>query len=123
MSNYDALDEEDEIDYGYFDDEDDDTDCQFRNPTLCRMDKKEKAEDEEYYTDWNCFDIVEETVQEEEEDEYDDPFSLSLLSTKGLVKEKRLPSPPDGNDLELAKERDREKAVLMMGFNEFGASL
>lgn len=121
LSNYDALDEEDEIDYGFFDDEDQDAGCEFGDPTVGRTEKKEKEEDEEYYTDWNCFDNTEETTKEEE-DEYDDPFSLSVLS-KGLDKEKRPPSPPEGIFVEFAKEREREKEVLMMGFNRFGASL
>lgn len=119
LSNYDALDEEDEIGYGYFDDEDDDTGSEFGNSTPIRTVKKEKEEDEEYYTDWNCFYNGEETTKVEE-DEYDDPFSLSVLS-KGLVKEKRPLSPPDGKLVEFMKESEREKDILMMGLDGFGA--
>ncbi|TID19132.1 hypothetical protein E2P81_ATG06113 [Venturia nashicola] len=121
LSNYDALDEEDEIDYGYFDDEDNDIGCVFGNPIPLRMDKRDRGEDEEYYTDWNCFVNADETTKEEE-DEYDDPFSLSVLS-RDLVKEKRSPSPPEGALVEFLKETEREKEVLMMGFTEFGPSL
>ncbi|KAE9963608.1 hypothetical protein BLS_002248 [Venturia inaequalis] len=123
LSNYDALDEEDEIDFGYFDDEDKDeeTGYEYGDATTSRKDKRKKGEDEEYYTDWNCFDNVQET-RIEEEDEYADPFSLSVLS-KGLVKEKRPPSPPEGKRAEILKESEREKEVLMMGFNGFGTSL
>jgi hypothetical protein len=122
LSNYDALDDEDG-DYGYFDEEGSESEdgaSLFGSTKSSRMEKREKEEDGEYYSDWNCFNNTEEEGKnEDEEDEYDDPFSLSVLSSV-LAKEKRPPSPPDGRVMEFLKESEREKEVLMMGFNAFG---
>jgi hypothetical protein len=118
LSNYDALDEED--DYGYFDEESEDGgSVSGSSPMFRKSEKKEREPDGEYYSDWNCFDNTEDEKNEEDEDEYDDPFSLSVLSSE-LAKEKRPPSPPDGKIMELLKEKEREREVLLLGFNAFG---
>lgn len=115
LSNYDALDDED--DYGYFDEESEDGGSVFGSSRVSKTEKRDREPDGEYYSDWNCFDNTEDT--KEDEDEYDDPFSLSVLSAE-LAKEKRPPSPPDGRIIELLKEKEREREVLFLGFHEFG---
>jgi hypothetical protein len=117
LSNYDALDDED--DYGYFDEESESGGSVFGSSRGSKSEMRDKEPDGEYYSDWNCFDKTEDAKNEEDEDEYDDPFSLSVLSAE-LAKEKRPPSPPDGKIIELLKEEKREREVLFLGFHEFG---
>lgn len=117
LSNYDALDDED--DYGYYDEESEDGGSVSGSARVKKTEKSEREPDGEYYSDWNCFDSTEDAKNEDDEDEYDDPFSLSVLSSE-LAKEKRPPSPPDGKIIELLKEQEREREVLFLGFHEFG---
>lgn len=118
LSNYDALDDEDG--YGFFDEEENGGESDGTWPQDKITEKKASAKDIEYYSDWNCFDNTEDRRNVEDEDEFDDPFSLSVLYFE-MAKEKRPPSPPDGKIEDFLKEKEREKEVLMMGFNAFNA--
>ena len=110
LSNYDALDDEDDW-YGntYDDDEETpDTGSERREKTLHREDKQG------YYSDFNFFDERPDR-QDEDENDYDDPFSLSLLPSE-ITKEKRPPSPPDDRLIELMKEKQRQREVAFLNF-------
>lgn len=110
LSNYDALDDED----GFYDDE-----HQYCGscPTSPKKDEKVTKmtdEDDEYYSDFNFFDHNKEDGRDSDE-EYDDPFSLSVLPAE-IAREKRPPSPPDGRLIELMKEKERQREVLFLEF-------
>jgi len=109
LSNYDALDDED----GFYDDEHQYCGSCPNSPKKERV-KNRMAEDDEYYSDFNFFDNSKEDGRESD-DEYDDPFSLSVLPA-GIAREKRPPSPPDGRLIELMKEKERQREVLFLEF-------
>jgi predicted small lipoprotein YifL len=107
LSNYDALDDED----GYYDDE------HLYCSSCPNSPKKEKPlerkKNGDYYSDFNFFDHT--PNDRESDEEYDDPFSLSVLPVE-IVMDKRPPSPPDSRLLELMKEKEREREVLFLEF-------
>jgi len=110
LSNYDALDEEDDW-YGNYDDDEEET--AGLGIGMPKKDKELVREDKEsYYSDFNFFEFqgpqAEEVEQEEDDD--DDPFHLSVLPSE-LVKEKRPPSPPDDKLIELIREKQRQKEI------------
>jgi hypothetical protein len=107
LSNYDALDDED----GYYEDEHQYCSSCPNSPKQERP--RVREENSEYYSDFNFFDSAQE--DRESDDEYDDPFSLSVLPAE-IVMEKRPPSPPDGRLLELMKEKERQREVLFLEF-------
>jgi hypothetical protein len=110
LSNYDALDD----DVGFYDDE-----HQYCGSCPNSPKKREKCrdktnDDDEYYSDFNFFDNSKEDGRESD-DEYDDPFSLSVLPAE-IAREKRPPSPPDDRLIELMKEKERQREVLFLEF-------
>jgi hypothetical protein len=107
LSNYDALDDED----GYYDDEHQYCSSCPNSPQKEKL--LEKRKNREYYSDFNFFDSAQD--DRESNDDYDDPFSLSVLPAE-IVMEKRPPSPPDGRLMELIKEKERQKEVLFLEF-------
>ncbi|KIW03725.1 uncharacterized protein PV09_05034 [Verruconis gallopava] len=112
LSNYDALDEEDDWFERYHGEEEGD-------PTSSAPTEKQGAKKEEksYYSDWSASAI--QTKNDSESDsEDDDPFHFNVLSSE-LVKEKRPPSPPEGRILELIKEKERQREITA-GFLHFG---
>jgi len=110
LSNYDALDDED----GFYDDEHRYCGSCPNSPKREQHVKDKLEDDDEYYSDFNFFDTGKEDGPESDE-EYDDPFSLSVLPA-GIAREKRPPSPPDGRLIELMKEKEREREVLFLEF-------
>jgi len=114
LSNYDALDDED--DYGYFDEESEDGSVS-GSPRKHKMVKRDRGDDGDgaYYSDWSVLDNGDGTREDEDDDEYDDPFSLSVLPSE-FTQEKRPPSPPEGPILELLKEKERQREVLFLEF-------
>lgn len=109
LSNYDALDDEDG--YGYYDDEvEEGEEPQHRKEKIVDSDGSR-----DYYSDWNTFDHSHDTKMEDDDDKYDDPFSLSVLPS-GIATEKRPPSPPDNRVMELMKEKERQREVLFLQF-------
>jgi len=110
LSNYDALDDED----GFYDDEHQYCGSCPNSPKKEKKIIKNKTNDDEYYSDFNFFDNSKEDGRESDE-EYDDPFSLSVLPAE-IAREKRPPSPPDGRLIELMKEKERQREVLFLEF-------
>jgi hypothetical protein len=110
LSNYDALDDED----GFYDDEHRYCSSCPSSPKKEQSTKHKTDDDDEYYSDFNFFDASKEEGPESDE-EYDDPFSLSVLPA-GIAREKRPPSPPDGRLIELMKEKERQREVLFLEF-------
>lgn len=105
LSNYDALDDEDDW-YASYDDEDDDG-----YSAGTHMPKEEMElhrEDKSYYSDFNFLESRASSTHEDADD--DDPFHLSVM-TGGTYQEKRPLSPPDDKLIELRKEEQREKEI------------
>lgn len=113
LSNYEALDDED----GFYDDE---HEHYYGGSPPSSPQQELHATDgtkvNGYYSDFNFFDNShEDTGGRDSDEEYDDPFSLSLLPAE-ITKEKRPPSPPDGSIIENMKEKDRQREVLFLEF-------
>jgi len=70
-----------------------------------------------YYSNFNFFDNSheEEDPGRSFDEDYDDPFSLSVLPAD-IAREKRPPSPPDGRMIEILKEKERQREVLFLEF-------
>jgi hypothetical protein len=109
LSNYDALDDED----GFYDDDECD---EGSSPTYAPQ--KDTPMDDGgaygYYSDFNFFDSSHST-HKEEDDEYDDPFSLSVIPPE-ITQDKRPPSPPEDGIIELMKEKERQREMLFLKF-------
>jgi len=73
-----------------------------------------RAEEDGYYSDFNFFDNTNDDLRDSD-DEYDDPFSLSVLPNE-MGTERRPLSPPEGKVTELIKEEARERQVLFLEF-------
>jgi hypothetical protein len=118
LSNYDALDEEEDWYDRYHDedgDEDEDRDSALpASPRSTRNSLRDVVSEKSYYTDWNLRDA-------DADDEDDDPLvSASCLSSipAELVSDKRPPSPPEGRMAELLREKERQQEILS-GFLHF----
>jgi len=115
LSNYDALDEEDDWYDSYHEEdgegeEDGDGYLWPRSPKAMKRDeKREKA----YYADWNVRDADEEDELSEEH-----VVNVPVIPAELIASEKRPPSPPEGRIIEILKEQEREQEIIS-GFRHF----
>jgi hypothetical protein len=119
LSNYDALDDEDDWYESYHEEEVSDP---LPSPPLsAEMENSEdrRQQQKSYYSDWNYSAIQARRGEDEEDssDDDDDPFHLNILSSE-IVNEKRPPSPPEGRMAELIKEKERQREITA-GFLHF----
>jgi hypothetical protein len=115
LSNYDALDEEDDWYEQYHNEDGEDDDGDSALPASPKSTRGEDRREKAYYTDWNLRDADD----EDEVDEVDDESCLGGSSMPAeLVSEKRPPSPPEGRMVELLREKERQQEILS-GFLHF----
>jgi hypothetical protein len=121
LSNYDALDDEDDWYESYHEEEESDP-----LPAMpkARQDVQHESKDKQqksYYSDFNFFELQARKEGEDgggdDDDDDDDPFHLNVLPSE-IVKEKRPPSPPEDKLIELMKERQRQREITS-GFLHF----
>lgn len=104
LSNYDALDDEDDWHDGYHEEDEDSGNELPVWPWKEEPVPREEPKAKEYCTDWNLRDA------DEEDETYDPVFPENMPSE--LVSDRRPPSPPDGRVGELMKEREREQEII-----------
>lgn len=111
LSNYDALDDEDDW-YDRYHDEDEEADETLpRSPEAVVGPKVGTAAKKAYYADWNLRDA-------DEEDEDDGESGVFDALPTELLSDKRPPSPPEGRIVEILKEQEREQEIIS-GFRHF----
>ena len=108
LSNYDALDDEDDW-YDSYHDEEENEAPEFPFPKAVVGPKAGDSEEKEYYTDWNLRDA-------DDGDVVDSPDVDGLPPE--LIPAMRPPSPPEGRTVELLKEEEREQKIIS-GFLNF----
>lgn len=111
LSNYDALDDEDDWYDSYHDEDEEADEALPRSPKAVLGPKVETVADKAYYADWNLRDA-------DEEDENDDDSGVFDALPAELVSDKRPPSPPEGRIVEILKEQEREQEIIS-GFRHF----
>lgn len=111
LSNYDALDDEDDW-YESYHDEDEGGEGGYGppfsklSPEIC---PRETSPAKSYYTDWNLRDA-------DGDDEGEDTHGIDALPP--VPTEMRPPSPPEGRMMELLKEKERQQEIIS-GFLHF----
>jgi hypothetical protein len=105
LSNYDALDDEDDWYESYHEEE---SDPLPNMPKTARIEGKQ--EDKSYYSDWNYVDLQACRGSEGGDDDEEDVFHLNARPSE-MAKEKRPPSPPEDKLIELLKEKQRQREI------------
>jgi hypothetical protein len=104
LSNYDALDDEDDWFDGYHDEDEDSSNDLPAWPTKQYEPPQAEPKTKPYCTDWNL-------READEEDETFDPVFPENMPSE-LVSDRRPPSPPEGRIGELMKEQEREQEII-----------